>query len=121
MALIIHGTYSAWFIALLIFFFVGVNCAAMDLTPLDQLLGEAVASALISAGITVKQAVALMAIDETQFRKALKGEGYRNLSLNHLVKLPWAFWLYFGPTLMWLVAKKHATEIAETVTLRERA
>lgn len=63
----------------------------------------------------------MMAIDEGQFRRALRGEGYRLLALNHLIKLPYAFWLWFGPALMWIVAKKHAAEIADTVAVRLKA
>lgn len=98
-----------------------LKCAALDLEPLEQVLGDAVLSALESARITVKEAVAIMAIDESQFRKALRGEGYRHISLNHLLKLPFSFWLAFSPTLMYLVAKKNMVEIAETVGLRRNA
>lgn len=62
-----------------------------------------------------------MAIDESQLRHGLRGEKGYHLSLNRLVRLPFGFWLHFSPTLTYLVAKKHTTEIAEDIGLRKRA
>lgn len=118
---VVHGSYSVWFLVALIAWVLCLKCSAMDLSNMDVVLGQTVQSALVSAGITIKEAIALMDIDETQFRKALRGEGYRLLALNHLIKLPYRFWLAFGPTLMWLVAKKNAIEIAETLGVRTSA
>jgi len=118
--ILIHGS-------VLLFKFVIVGLAlsgmfsAMNFDEMNQVFGDAVLSALESARITIKEAVAIMAVDESQFRKALRGEGYRHVSLNHLLKLPFSFWLHFSPTLMYLVAKKNMVEIAETVGLRKSA
>lgn len=99
----------------------GLRCSAMDLESLEVLLGNAVLSALESAKVTVKEAGALMVLDESTLRKAIRGEKSHHWSLNRLMKLPFSFWLHFGPTLLWLVAKRNAQEIAETVGLRRSA
>lgn len=119
---IIHGSYSTSVVlACVTFWIVALKCAAMDLSEMDRLLGQAVTDAMTQARITVKEAVAIMAIDESQFRKALRGEGYRLLALNHLIKLGPLFMTHLTASLMWLVAKQRAQEILETVTTRKSA
>lgn len=97
------------------------KCAAFDASELEETLGEAVLVSLQRARITVKEAAALMAIDESQLRHGLRNEAGYHLSLNRLVKLPFSFWLTFSPTLTYLVAKKHTAEIAEDLGLSKRA
>ncbi len=118
---VIHGSYSIWQLLLLVGFFGLLKCAAMDLAPLEQVLGDAVLASLDAARITVKEAASLMKIDESQLRKGLRGEPSHHLSLNRLVRLPFGFWLHFSPTLTYLVAKKNVTEIAEDLGLRKGA
>lgn len=116
---VIHGSYSFWQCAVIGLWFFLMKAMAADLSSLEQLLGEAVLDALEGARITVKEAAAIMKVDESTFTKALRGEGYRHISLNHLVKLPFSFWLRFSPSLTYLVAKKNTQEIAETFGLRK--
>lgn len=114
MAVHIQGPYIVRFIYVAIVFY-GAKCAAMDLGTMDSMLGSAVIKALQRADITILEAVAIMKIDESQFRKALRGEGYRNLALNHLVRLGPIFMAHLTGELMWLTAKQRALEIVETV------
>ncbi len=118
---VIHGSYSLGQIVLMVTWFCGLKCAAMDLSQLEQVLGDAVLTSLDAARITVKEAASLMAIDESQLRKGLRGEKSYHLSLNRLVRLPFAFWLHFSPALTYLVARKNVVEIAETLGLRKSA
>lgn len=112
---------EVWTLVICALFLVGWLCAAMDLQPLQQLVNDAVVECLTLAKITMQEAASLCGMSETNFRRALSGEEYRNISLVHLCALPYRFWLHFGPYLMWMVAKKHAREIAETIVVRRSA
>lgn len=94
----------------------------MNLDHIEAIVNDAIINCLSLAHIPVKEAAAVTGMSETNFRKALTGESYRHITLVHLLKLPYKFWLYFGPQVMWLVARKHAIEIAETIALlKEKA
>jgi len=120
---VIHSSFSYPVLELivLVVWVVGLKCSAMDLGDMDRLLGEAVVEAMKDAKITMQTAIDLMKIDESQFRKALRGEGYRLLALNHLVKLGPLFMVHLTSQLMWLTAKQRAMEIVETVNVRKGA
>ena len=118
---VIHGSYSVIELGVLILWVFAAKCAAMDLSDMDKLLGEAVAGCLVRRGRTVKEAAAVMGIDESQFRKALRGESYRLLALNHLIKLGPLFMADLCESLMWLTMKQRAHEIMETVIVRNGA
>lgn len=118
---VIHGSVSLWHVIVVGFWIVGQKCAAIDLSHLETVLGDAVLSSLDAARITVKEAAALMKIDESQLRKGLRGEPSHHISLNRLVRLPFAFWMQFSPSLVYLVAKKNAQEIAEDLGMRKGA
>lgn len=116
-----HHLSSGWFYFSMFIFFVGCKCSAMDLQPLQIVINEAIAESLALAKVTVKEAASICGMSEPNFYRAISGERYRSLSLASLMKLPYRFWLHFGPQIMWLVAKKHAQEIAETIGLRRSA
>jgi hypothetical protein len=118
---LIHGSYSYVELGALIVWVLAMKCAAMDLTEMDRLLGSAVLAAMRSANLTIAQAVEIMKIDHSQFCKALRGEGYRLLSLNHLIKLGPTFMVHLTGELMWLTAKQRAQEIVETVSVKRGA
>lgn len=99
----------------------GMKAVAFDVSELEETLGQAVLASLERARVTVKEAAALMAIDESQLRHGLRNEPGYHLSLNRLIRLPFAFWLTFSPTLIYMVAKKHHAEIAADLGLRKRA
>lgn len=110
-----------WSVIVLVLFLLGWLCAAMDLAPLQAIVNDAIRECLVLAKITDKEAAALTGMSETHFRRALSGEEHRYVSLVHLCKLPYRFWLHFSPLLMWMVAKKHAQEIAETFSAKRSA
>ncbi len=118
---VIHGSYPLWELGVLIVWVVGMKCAAMDLAEMDRALGEAVLAALTAINMTVKEAAAIMQMNESQFRKALQGLGQRHLALNHLIKLGPVFMVHLTGSLMWLTAKQRAQEIVETVSVRRGA
>ncbi len=99
----------------------GIKCASMDLSELRDVLKDAILDSLERAQIPIKEAAACAGMSDSHFRKALAGEGNKHLSIVHLMGLPYKFWLTFGPNLMWLVAKKHAIEIAESFSVARRA
>ena len=117
---VIHGAYSVEQSIVLVIVFCLIRCAAMDLADMDVALGKAVERALIKAELPITYACTVMGIQEAHFRAALKGEGYRRLALNHLIKLGPLFMVHLTSELMWLVAKQRATEIVETFSVRER-
>lgn len=116
-----HGSFSIWqaLVAGLVFF--GRLCATLDTSHLEKVLGEAVLLALQTARITTEQAADTMRMHPSQLQKCLRGDPSHHFSLNRLLRLPWAFWLVFSPALLYLVAKKHAGEVAETFGLRKSA
>ncbi len=118
---VIHGSYPLWELGVLIVWVVGMKCAAMDLSDMDRALGEAVLAALAAVNVTVKEAAAIMRMNESQFRKALRGEGQRHLALNHLIKLGPTFMVHLFGSVMWITAKQRGHEILETVRVREGA
>lgn len=118
---VIPGSFSFWQVALAgVAIFLRV-CGAMDLSPLEKLLGEAVLLSLQNARITVDQAADAMKMHPSQLHKCLRGDPSHHFSLNRLLRLPWEFWLLFSPTLLYLVAKKRASEIADTFGLSRAA
>ncbi len=115
----IHGSMSLGCEVLMVFALLVKCLGAMDLEPLQALVNDAIRKCLLLSELTDKEAASLCGMSYVNFNRALSGEKYRSLSLAHLFKLPYRFWLHFGPTLMWMVAKKHAEEIAETLKLRK--
>lgn len=92
-----------------------------DLQDLEQLLGAAVLDALERAHLPVKVACDLMRWDESNFRKAARGEPAHHISLTRLLRLPMTWWMVFLPSLSYLVVKTHVTQIVEDAkTLRTR-
>lgn len=124
---VIHGSYSMVELGALIVWFSLMKCAAMDLDEMNKTLGQAVVNALVKCEITIAEACQRIRtrngdpLDEAQFRKALKGEGYRNIALNHLIQLGPLFMAHLTAELMWLTAKQRAMEIVETVSVRKSA
>lgn len=114
--------FSLWWHALaLVLIAVFLKASVVDLQPLQALLNAAIRECLVLSQITDKEAASLCGMSYQNFNRALSGEAYRSLSLAHLFQLPWRFWLRFGPMLMWMVAKKHAEEIAETFSIKRSA
>ena len=95
------------------------RCAAMTTDDLEKDLGQAVLDSLDRAQITVKEAAAIMRLDESNFRKQLRGEPSNHISLTRLLRLPYRFWLWLSPSLIYLVAKRNAEEIAVSIGMRQ--
>lgn len=94
------------------------RATASTTDALEHALGEAVREALHLARLTEKNAADVMRMDESHLRKALRGEPSHHISLTRLVRLPLAFWMFFGPTLIYLVARQHAQDIAHDFGVR---
>lgn len=99
----------------------GLRMSAQSSDDLEVTLGAAVSLSFAHARLTTKEAAALMRIDESQLRHCLRGDKGYHLSLNRLLRLPFGFWLHFGPALIYLVAKKNMTEIAEDLGFKRPA
>ncbi len=106
-------------VSLLIFFLL-LRATALDLSALEAVLGQAVRDALMLARISEEQAATLMQMNESALRKCLRGEGQLQLGVARLLRLPFAFWLHFSPSLMYLVAKKNMTEIANDLGIKAK-
>lgn len=113
-----QSSYPALQIVVVIVFLLAIRASAMDLTYLETVLGQAVRDALMLARITEEQAADLMQMDLSALRKCLRGEGRLQLGIARLMRLPFSFWLHFSPTLMYLVAKKNITEIADDLGIK---
>jgi len=109
-----HGSVSWWQVVLPTLWVIGLRATCVQTSDeIEAVLGEAVGLALQQARVTTKEAATLMRIDESQLRHSLRGSKGYHFSLNRLVRLPFAFWLHFGPALIYLVAKKNIQEIAD--------
>lgn len=120
------GPYATWAIAgvegltLLAYLFC-LRLSVSDTTELERLIGLAVVDALERCGLPMKAAAAVMAVDESHLRQALKHEAGRHLSIYRLARLPLNFWLHFMPTLSALVVKQHMTHLIEDLGFRKSA
>lgn len=112
-------SFSAWQAFGIAVFVVVHALSITDTSELEKLLGQTVLQALEHARLTVKEACALMRVDEGHFRKGLRADEGSHISLTRLVRLPFTFWLAFTPSLIYLVAKTHVHEIAEDLGLRK--
>lgn len=93
-----------------------LRLSTMDTTHLEQLVAQAVQQAFHAAQLTRKEAAALMRIDESQLGKQLRGEPGQHISLTRLMRLTGTgFWIWFGPTLLLIVARERYAEFAETL------
>ncbi len=113
----VHGSSSLAAFSLVIFLLI-LRCSAMDLSSLEAVIGQAVRESLLLAGITEEQAADLMQMDLSALRKCLRGEGRLQLGVARLLRLPFGFWLRFSPSLMYLVAKQHASQIADDLGIK---
>jgi hypothetical protein len=95
--------------------------ATQTTEDMERLLGAAVLEGLDHAKLAVKEAAALMAWDESNLRKALRGEPGHHISLNRLVRLPIQWWMWFLPTLTYLVMRQNVAHVAEDLGLRRSA
>jgi hypothetical protein len=105
----------------LVGFLLLMRLSSLDTTSLEQTLAQAVVDALAAAHITTKEAAAAMRLDVSQLSRQLSATPGYHISLTRLVRLPFEFWLFLGPQLMYLVARKRFNEIAEDLNLRKRA
>jgi len=96
-----------------------LKLSASSTDDLEKALGQAVLDSLDRAHITVKEAAAIMHLDESNFRKQLRGEPSNHISLTRLLRLPYRFWLWLSPSLIYLVAKRNAEEIAVSMGMRQ--
>lgn len=107
---------AVWILAL--------KCAAMDLRDMDRAVGELTERVLQKCHITITDACTIARCQETHFRRALKGEGYRNIALIHLIRIGIAhpiFMVHFTADLMWFVVRQRAIDILDTVSVRKGA
>ncbi len=116
---LIHGSFSVWQVIGLAVFFFAFKCAAVNLDQLEKELGEAVLLSLQNARITIETAAYVSRMNLSHFHKCLRGEN--QFPLAKLARLPWAFWLWFSPALLYVIAKRNAHQIAEDFGLRKSA
>ena len=87
----------------------------------DRALRAAVADALHLAGLSMKEAAAIMQTDEANFRNRMHGRNGLHLSLNQLALLPWEFWFRFAPSLIYVITRRHLSEVADDLGIRRSA
>lgn len=120
---VIHGDIS-WVSIVVVYvaWSVGLRMSIkLDDEGIRVLVGATVADALARSHITVKEAAAIMSIDESQLRHGLRGEKGYHISLARLAMMPMDFWAHFWPSVAYLVAKKNVNAIVEDMGLRRSA
>ena len=109
-------------LAVLVLYALCLRLSCSTTHDLELMLAQAVVDALQASHLSIKEAAALLGIDEGQFRHQLKCERQHQLSLTKLVtRMPYVFWLHLGPSLMLIVAKKRWAEMAEDFSVRKGA
>lgn len=88
--------------------------APMTDEEIARMVGQAVIDALNAAHITVDHACDVMKLARSQFSAQVNGRPGAHLSVVRLLKLPWEFWLQFGPRLLYLAAQRSARQIGES-------
>lgn len=86
---------------------------AANTDELEQFLACGVRDALNAAHVDLKVAASCMGITESQLGKQLRAEPSHHLSLTRLIRLPFSFWLFFGPALIQIVYRKRMQEMAD--------
>lgn len=105
-----------WHVVALVIGLLAMKLSAMDTETLERLLAHAVVDALHLSGLSRKEAADLMLLDYHQFCRQLRAERGAHLSLTRLMRLCGTrFWLFFGPSLMLLVARDGYANIADTL------
>lgn len=80
---------------------------------LEALLVEAFYDAMHRAHLTLKEMAFAMGIDRAQLERQLRREKGQQLSVYRLLHAPTTWWIYFGPSLTFIVARKHWQELKE--------
>lgn len=125
---LIHGHIPYGAILLPLIYVLVFKAATIDLAEMELILGTAVRECLRRCGITEEQAAAIMEMDLSQFRKALRGEGRLQIGVAKLMRLGLVFMAALAPLLLYHSARLHAeqiledaTDAAKAVTSRRRA
>ena len=111
MILMSGSSHMAAQILILLLWALVFRLSVVSTDDLEQLLVDGVRDTLLGVGLTIKEAAYDMRIDENQLRRQLNREPNQYLALVRLFRLPFRFWMAFGPLLMYLVAKKRWQEI----------
>jgi hypothetical protein len=120
----IHPTVSLTVVWLL--YVIGMRASAMATSQeLERAICLALRAGLNSCGLCDKAAAAIIGMNVLHFQKALRGEGFRKISITNLGLLPWGFWAHFLPALSAIVLRQHVDELVtavkEVVQLERRA
>lgn len=107
------GIGSSWQVLVLFIMFALVACTVASTDEIEKMLCQAVTDAMHAAHLSVKEVAAYMRLDEAQLRHQLRGSPSNHLSLTRLIRLPFSFWLFFGPALIAIVYRKRLEEFAQ--------
>lgn len=95
-----------------------LSCVQTD--DLEKIVADAVTDAMHAARITTKEMADRMRIDESQLRKQLRAEPHQHLSLARLVRV-WEIWIFLGPALLAIVARRRWAEVLSDLRVRKSA
>lgn len=93
---------------------------AAQTDDLEQIVADAVTAAMHAAGLTAKEMAFRMRIDESQLRKQLRAEPQNHLSLSRLVRV-WEIWIFLGPAILAIVARRRWNEVLNDLRVRKSA
>lgn len=98
-----------------------MRLTATSAEDLEQIFRAAVRNAMFIADLTIKDGAYRLGRNESDFRKALRGErGYYLPFVEMVLHWPFQFWIVMTPSLLAVLAKKRLREIAEDAELVAR-
>lgn len=114
--MVIHGSALGFYLSLIGWLFL-YRLTVASAEDLEAIFRSAVRNAMFIADLTIKDAAYRLGRNESDFRKALRGErGYYLPFVEMVLYWPFTFWLALSPQLFAVLAKKRLSEINETAS-----
>lgn len=109
----IAGEWSLVQIVVVVIWVLLIRLATLETIDLEAMLRQGILDAMHAAHLSVQETAFAQRICERQWRKQLAGEDQHQISLTRLIRMPFTFWLSFGPALMALIYRKRLQEFAQ--------
>lgn len=104
---------AAWTPFALALWLFAQKAMAFTLSDLHVIMGDTIRDCLRQVRMTEEVAADLMGLDVSHFRKMLRGDEHRQLSLARLLKLGLPFMAVLTPMLMYHSAKLHSQQMLD--------
>lgn len=117
---LVGGDFTLVQFVVAVLFYAGILATVASTPDLEAMLRDAITDALHGAHLSIQETAYAQGICERLWRQQLAGESHRHISLTKLIKLPFSFWLFFGPSLMAVIYRKRLMEFAQSVNDMKR-